>query len=265
MVRRKAKATTGLTNPKSKVNLTLSPEARDAMDNISKKMGLTRSALIEKLLEGSLSLSSHSLEENISPNAQEDKSTVLTQEIEEYQQKISLLEKELEQQKNLLQKQQEINSSLQQELDKKIGQIKTLESQVQDSHNTPTQDDSTVKIAQLQQLIQEKGSAIASLEQKISHLEQELNTRDKSETKAQEEHHLIQQLKNQLEEKNQLIKTLENRINQTVSKQYISPQLTAINEQQKQTIIHLEKRISELETVASIGQQTLNKWRSRVF
>lgn len=269
MVRRKAKVTKGLTNPKSKVYLTLSPEAQEVMNNISKEMGLTNSALIERLLEGSLSLSNH----NISASSQEAKSTTETeenltnnaQELDEYKHKISLLEKELEHQKNLLAKQEEINTSIQAELNSKLSAIKTLEAQVQNSQGSSPQDNSEAQIAQLQQIIQEKEEAIASLQTKINHLEKELSNREQLGAKPQENHNLIQQLKTQLEEKNRIIKTLENKVNQTTSSNYISHQLTALNEQQKQTIISLEKRISELETVASIGQQTLNKWRSKIF
>lgn len=276
MVRKKAKTTTGLINPKSKVNLTLTPEAKDAMDAISKEMGLTRSALFEGLLNGSISLSNHTSEPNStasfpddnSPSQPQENISDNTQELDDYKNKISVLEKELETHKNLLAKQQEINTSIQQELDSKLTTIKALETQLQNSQNAQnSQDDSQEKIAQLQQVITEKEGTIASLETKINHLENALNIAKDEALKSEEKenNNLIEQLKHQLAEKTYQIYDLEKRVIQTTSNQNIAHQLTMINEQQKQTIIRLEKRISELETVASIGQQTLNKWRSKMF
>jgi len=276
MVRRKAKTTTGLTNPKSTVNLAITPEAKDAMDTITKQMGLTRSALFEGLLNGSISLSSHTSEpnstasfnENNSPSQPQENISDNTQELADYKNKISVLEKELETQKNLLAKQEEINTSIQQELESKLSTIQTLETQLQHSQNAQnSQDDSEAKIAQLQQIITEKEGAIASLETKINHLENALNIAKHEALKSEEkqDNNLIEQLKHQLEEKNYQVYDLEKQVIQATSNQNISRQLTMINEQQKQTIIYLEKRISELETVASIGQQTLNKWRSKMF
>ncbi len=282
MVRRKAKTTTGLSNPKSTVNLAITPEAKDAMDIITKQMGLTRSALFEGLLNGSISLSNHTSEPNSTASFNDDNSAHQpqenisdnTQELADYKNKISVLEKELETQKNLLAKQEEINTSIQKELDSTLSTIKALETQLQNAQNT--HNDSEQKIAQLQQVINEKEgaitkwcSSIASLEAKINPLENDLKIANESVLKSKEKEKddlmLIEQLKHQLEEKNYQVYDLEKRVNQTTYNQNLSHQLTMINEQQKQTIIYLEKRISELETVASIGQQTLNKWRSKMF
>lgn len=118
MARRKTKATTGLSNPKSKVNLTITPEAKSALDVITKEMGLTRSALFEGLLNGSISLSSQNSEKNIDISFNEDKSdgeTIsqinilegenvdnqeekmdsISEDLEDYKHKISVLEKEI--------------------------------------------------------------------------------------------------------------------------------------------------------------------------
>lgn len=272
MVRKKAKTTTGLTNPKSKVNLTITPEAKNAMDAITKEMGLTRSALFEGLLSGSISLSNHTSEPHSDASFNEDKSASLspekvtdnTEELDNYKNKITVLEKELENNKNLLAKQEDINASIQQELDSKLAIIKALETKVNNDNPPSNSDD---KVTELQQVISEKEGAIASLKNKIEELENALKTVNDSgiKSEAKEDNSLIEQLQHQLEEKNNQINELAKRTTQSNSSENISHKLTIINEQQKRTIIHLEKRISELETVASIGQQTLNKWRAKSF
>ncbi|WP_324281964.1 hypothetical protein VKI22_14470 [Cyanobacterium aponinum UTEX 3221] len=289
MARRKTKATTGLSNPKSKVNLTITPEAKSALDVITKEMGLTRSALFEGLLNGSISLSSQNSEKNIDISFNEDKSdgeTIsqinilegenvdnqeekmdsISEDLEDYKHKISVLEKEIK-------AQEEKNNSLEQELVKKSSEIQSLREQVKNLSTVEKAENNhnfEAKVTELKKIIDEKNSAIASLEEKISHLEQEVKKSKESDDLSVQQD-LVEQLKSQIESKNRQIHDLEQAKNNAISStrnsydRGIQNHLTLTNEKQKTIIEHLEKRIAELESFASIGEQFLNKWRSKAY
>ena len=299
MARRKTKTTTGLQNHKAKVNITITPESKSTLDKIASDIGLSRSAFFEGMLNGSISLSSQQaqqlvslksstgssetkiahapLEVNIINDLNEqdnDSSTEKKQEqIEVQQEKISALENEINKKENTLVETDKINKYLQEKFDSQISMIASLKAKLEEAKTVKK---STDKNKKLQDLLNSKDETIKQLNQDISRLKKEITNDKNQDTSLSNEsadlqeqvnlkNKLIEELKQQITSQQQQIQLLQTKANPVIVTNQTNPDLEHLNRQQKDTITRLEKRIAELQTVASIGTQTLNKWRSKMY
>ena len=358
MARRKTKTSAGLRSPKSKVNITITPESKATLETIAGEMGLSKSAFFEGILNGSISLSSQKSEQLVTLQAKEgenseaDKAllevsvgadtpgessseTTATakddETISKLEEKIAKLENDLKQssesqkdaesklkkEKSTIAKLEKENTKLKTELDKtsKVEQsnnsqaeeqasvianlkkengqlqnnlekshqqakefqskfeeqknqinhlIKELEDSKQAPESQPTNADTTPEVVNNKQ-----DDLIEKLNQEISQLEQMLATQQKAnddlttqsvslQTKVQKQNSLISSFQQQIQAQSQApASTSIANSNSGVTYAEVS--------ELNNTIDRLQKRISELETVASIGSQTLNKWRTKVY
>lgn len=245
MARRKTKTSTGLQNLKAKVNVTISPESKSTLEKITSEMGLSKSALFEGILDGSICLSSQNaqqvihlssssekqaLDVSISDEVKSETSVATdTGELQAQTEKISALEKQLQEQESEISQTNNLNKSLQEQLDAQLAIVSNLKSKLEGTS-------SAEHSAEHQELI----DLINHKEEKIKQLNQEINR-------------------------------LKAEVEQSKSKEVVSASkanesdLKYLSQRQQDTIARLEARIAELQTVASIGNQTLNKWRSKVY
>lgn len=166
-------------------------------------------------------------------------------------------------------------------------------------------DDEIRQLSEVKSLLADKVKIIEELTQKNDHLEQQLkqinedqakliNTDKQAEevkfksdnlqrelTKKNddfnilnqqlfERENLIRELNKQIQSQKEAIEKLEMERNNVryhyeQHQQSMESKLNSINEQQKLAIHHLESRIAQLETTATIGEQMLNKWRSKSY
>lgn len=145
----------------------------------------------------------------------------------------------------------------------------------------------TQKIAHLEQQITEVNND-QSLQAKLTYMEQraqevklqydnlqtELTNKNNSlnelNQQLSQQENIINQLRQQIQTQKDTIQQLEIDGNNVKSyyqqhQRSIETKLNGINEQQKLTIHHLQSRVSELESTATIGEQMLNKWRSKLY
>ena len=288
MARRKTKTSTGLQNHKAKVNITISPESKSTLDKIASEIGLSRSAFFEGILNGSISLSSQHAHQLVNLKSSTDSSETNTanahlevniindlngQENAPATEKISALENELNKKENTLTETDKINKYLQEKFDNQLSIIASLKAKLEEAK---TLKETTDKNKKLQDLLNSKDETIKQLNKDISRFKKEL-TKNKNQDKSlrnksadlQEQVNLktklIEELKQQITSQQQQIQVLQTKANPVIVTNQTNLDLEHLNRQQKDTIIRLEKRIAELQTVASIGTQTLNKWRSKMY
>lgn len=288
MARRKTKTSTGLQNHKAKVNITISPESKSTLDKIASEIGLSRSAFFEGILNGSISLSSQHAHQLVNLKSSTDSSETNTanahlevniindlngQENAPATEKISALENELNKKENTLTETDKINKSLQEKFDNQLSIIASLKAKLEEAKTVKKSTDKNKKI---QELLNSKDETIKQLNKDISRFKKEL-TKNKNQDKSlsnksadlQEQvnlkNKLIEELKQQITSQQQQIQVLQTKANPVIVTNQTNLDLEHLNRQQKDTIIRLEKRIAELQTVASIGTQTLNKWRSKMY
>ncbi|BAQ61479.1 exonuclease sbcC [Geminocystis sp. NIES-3708] len=315
MARRKTGTTTGLMTVKSKVNLSLTSKATETLEIISKQTGLSKSALFENILSGTISISSHTANQVVKITGDADSLTseltdnntendilsqdndiknksaneAISKELEQQKQHIENLEKQVITQEKLVVEKNQANESLARELETQLVKIKALESEaklLQKNHKNNSElislkqnlekkdqelNNLKAELASLnshgkkteeefKKLIDDQKKTIEKLNQQIANLEKQISELNNSNQQAQETIIKYKNLQTELEiEKNRILS--HNKQN----KDSINSKLASINEQQKNTIYQLESRIAELETVAAIGEQTLNKWRSKIY
>lgn len=247
MTRRKTKTSTGLQTTQTKINVTISPESKSTLDKIIDEIGLSRSAFVEGILNGSISLSSQTatqivnlssasedkgLEVHVSDEVEEVKPTVSAsadnEELKVQKERILALEKQIKEQEKEISKSNDLNKSLQQKLDDQQASVANLKNELDLAKTTSKTSDNH---KELTNLINQKEETIKQLNQEINRLKDDIyQTKQKDVVITQSSH-----------------------------------DLEHLNKRQKETIAYLEARIAELQTVASIGSHALNKWRSKAY
>ncbi len=125
-------------------------------------------------------------------------------------------------------------------------------------------------MAQKEQTISKLNQEINQFQQEISKLKKEIS-KGKNQKKSVDvgaekvKNDLIEKLKQQVTAQQQQIQSLQGQYNQIVMNQHKNSDLQNLNQQQKVTISGLENKIAQLQSLASIGSHTLNKWRSKMY
>lgn len=281
MTRKKSSTGIGLSSPKSKVNLSLSLEAKNKLDSLVKETGLTRTALFEKMLSDALPLSSQGERENIEQLTPENTSQ---EEVNKYRD--SLAEKLQE------------NSLLSQDLEAKKAEIEQLKTQIlhleehrvsweekeQELQNlyqqlketkanlTDREEQMTIELNKLKEANTNQNQKLDELNQKLVELQKTVSEYDelgKSEG-LKEKDSLIKALQAKINSQTEIISQLkaENHqahLNYESNQRSLQTQLNSVNHHQQRIINDLQSRINLLESVASIGEKTLNKWRGKIY
>lgn len=281
MTRKKSGTGIGLSSPKSKINLSLSLEAKNKLDSLVKETGLTRTALFEKMLNDALPLSSKGERENIEQLTPENTSQ---EEVNKYRD--SLAEKLQE------------NSLLSQDLEAKKAEIEQLKTQIlhleehrisweekeQELQNlyqqlketkanlTDREEQMTIELNKLKEANTNQNQKLDELNQKLVELQKTVSEYDelgKSEG-LKEKDSLIKALQAKINSQTEIISQLkaENHqahLNYESNQRSLQTHLNSINHHQQTIINDLQSRINLLESVASIGEKTLNKWRGKIY
>lgn len=218
--------------------------------NINKQQDLVVKITKEnKLLEEELEKKNQQIEgkakqeeDNNSNQTKEIESKLLTQE-----KTIKSLEDQLQQKQQLLEDTNEKLTKLKQDL---LKQSNSDEDKIKDFNG---------KFEQKEQQIQELNHQLETLKTQINQYQNsEKSTQIKIDELGQKIEQLQEQLANQQQQKMQLQQ------NQTQIRQN-QDNLFNENHQQRQLIHHLRQQITQLETLAVIGEQKLNKWRHKNY
>ncbi|MBE9223441.1 hypothetical protein IQ215_12110 [Cyanobacterium stanieri LEGE 03274] len=216
---------------------------------------------------------------------------------QQYLDKIAKLEKQLDEQKSLVADKSKDNQdlvskvkaqedeikSIEKKLDDKNNQVKGLEDKLNSVTQTLEKSDQSSRVEKLNQELDSSHNTINSLKEKVSSLESLIEEKDRHIKSLKEELSGLEskvkdnedneKLKSVIEEKQQEIDRCRREIatkeqekialsqNYATQQNTISRSLTQENAQQKALIASLNKRLADLETVASIGERMLNKWR----
>lgn len=198
--------------------------------------------------------------ENKSSSVNERELTDLTKEIGALKEIVKEKEEEIKKLlgiQNLLDEKMKIIEELN-------GKISNLEEQLAHSGDSESLQAKLVEIenqaqkAQLQ--LDNLQSELTSKNNQIVTLNQQLSNQENTIEQLHKQIHCQQEMINQLQNERYQLKS-----NYEREKGSLERELKAINEQQKITINHLQKRVAELETVANVGEQTLNKWRFKIY
>ncbi|AUC61930.1 Exonuclease sbcC [Cyanobacterium sp. HL-69] len=215
MTRKKTRTGTGLGSSKSKVNITLSPEANETLVALAKETGLTKSKLFDQILVGGFVINSHSADTKVVLHDEGEQKFLVTEvddndkdsesdsgslnnnaieeEIKNHQAKIAELEQEINKQKDLvadksktnqdletkLQAQQDKVGSIQKELEDKNNQIKNLEDNFKKVTQDSEKSDNSDQLKNLNQELNSAYNSIKNLENKQSELSSLVEEKEK--------------------------------------------------------------------------------------
>lgn len=273
MTRKKTKAGTGLGSSKSKVNITLTPEANDTLVALAKETGLTKSKFFEEILVGGIVINSQNAETKVVLNKQDgdqkfsiakledsDEDSVnksdsgsisapnnaIEQEIKNQQKKIAELEEQINKQKNLVADKSRANEDLESKLQHQQDKIKVIESELEQKNSQIKTLEKDLKDAlasnnndDLKDLNKARES-ISKLEQKIATLESLVAEREAE----------IQALKNDIAQGS------KKNSNSEELKSLIKAQQEEINNY-RQKIAHQEQEKIALSQSHAVKQSTL--------
>lgn len=297
MARRKTRTGTGLSNPKSKVNISLTPEANDTLIALAKETGLTKSKVFENILVGTIAINSQTAEKQVTlgqdsiylddiddeeKQDQADKSNssskdeaneAIQKELENQQQKIVELEEQINKQRNLVADKLKINQALEEELEVKNTQLKSIQLELKENNK---KDDNKKDYQDSQKQLTELKNKLKTIEKDLQNKETEINTLNKQIVTLNSHIDSQKDLRKQIEtqkielEKYQHQVSVKEQENIALSQHYtqqrnlVTNNLIKENEQHKSTIATLNRRIADLESVANIGERMLNKWRDKI-
>lgn len=269
MTRKKTKAGTGLGSSKSKVNITLTPEANETLVALVKETGLTKSKFFEEVLVGGIVINSKNAETKVVLNGEDEEqkfsiakledsdrvdesdsesisleSNAIEQEIKNQQRVIAELEEQINKQKNLVADKSKVNEDLkdklqeqqnkvqivQSELEEKNHQIKTLESDLKNALAGQNNDEVNDHLKDLQKELKNAQNSLTQANNNIKSLNEKIIS---LESLITEKDAHIQGLKNELKNNN-------NQINK-------NDELNAVIETQKQEINNYRQQIAHKE------------------
>ncbi len=262
MTRRKTKRATGLSTPKSKVNISLTTEANEKLIALAKEMGISKSGLFEQILVGEIAINSENAEKQITLNGDSEeiaisdnetttkkpqksdsepitiKNDAIEKEIENQQKHIAELEEQINKQRYLVADKLKINQNLEEELESKNTYIKTIDKE-----------------------LKEKNTQIDTLEKELKtkkSLEEKTNTTDQS-TKNDNK---IQEYKNQISELNKIIDQIKEELSQTKSSLEITKQSN--NNNLKEELATLQQLIKEKDQQVENLKETYNSFAQEI-
>ena len=265
-------------NPESKVKvgLSLTPSSADRLNSIARKLGISRSELLERLAQGALNVSTDKAEVSVTWKKGEETAidiadlqgeTVAESDINEAVTAETPSEK-VSAQPNPLQAGYE---SLQQQLTERESSIAQLQQELATAkQNLASQLAETVSKSSyesLQQQLSERESSIAQLQQQLAtakqNLENQLAETVSKSSYASLQHQLVEKSSAIASLQNQLTKLpyLENQLSQSVAKQRNYDALQQQSQEQLRTIKALREQLGQMQAVAGIGEAYLNKWR----
>ena len=262
MVKKSRNVVSSNSETKVKVGLSLTPSSADRLNLIARKLGISRSELLERLAQGALDISSD-----------KSKVSVTWEKGEETEVEPAQLEGETVEEI-------EINDAVTAEIpsSKVSVQPNPLQASYESLQNQLTERESS--IAQLQQQLATEQQNLASqlaetvtkssyesLQQQFASEQQNLASQ-LAETVSKSSY---QKLQHQLAEKESAIgdlqvqltklQYLENQLSQSVAKQRNYDALQQQSQEQLRTIKALREQLGQMQAVAGIGEAYLNKWR----
>ena len=262
MVKKSRNPVSSNSESKVKVGLSLTPSSADRLNSIARKLGISRSELLERLAQGALNISSDKSqvtvtwkkgEETEVEPAQLPGETASESEIndavtaETPSSKLSL-------QPNPLQASYE---ALQQQLAEKESSIAQLQQQLAtEKQNLASQLPETVSKSSYESLQQQFATEKQNLESQLQ------QTVPKSSYESLQ-HQLASKSSAISDFQVQLTKLqyLENQLSQSVAKQRNYDALQEQSQEQLRTIKALREQLGQMQAVAGIGEAYLNKWR----
>ncbi|MEG4195262.1 ribbon-helix-helix protein, CopG family, partial [Microcoleus sp. S36a_D3] len=226
MVKKNRNVVSSNSESKVKVGLSLTPSSADRLNTIARKLGISRSELLERLAKGALDISKDKSEVSITWKKDEEgaiDTADLAEETAEGSQineavTAETLSPKVSIQPNPL---QESYDALQQQLSEKESALASLQQQLAEKQNLEQQLPETVAKSSydaLQQQLSEKENALASLQQELAASKQNVESQ-LPETVAKSSYETLQQ---QLSEKENALASLQQEL---ASKQNVESQL----------------------------------------
>ena len=262
MVKKSRNPVSSSLESKVKVGLSLTPSSADRLNSIARKLGISRSELLERLAQGALELSTDKAEVSITWKKGEETAidpadvqgeTAAESDITESVTTETPSEN-LSAQPNPLQAGYE---SLQQQLTERESSIAQLHQQLAtEKQNLENQLAETVSKSSYESLQQQLTAEKQNLENQLQ------QTVSKSSYEALQ-HQFADKLSAMGDLQNQLTKLqyLENQLSQSVAKQRNYDALQQQSQEQLRTIKALREQLGQMQAVAGIGEAYLNKWR----
>ena len=235
MVKKSRNPVSSNSESKVKVGLSLTPSSADRLNSIARKLGISRSELLERLAQGALDISKDKSEVSVTWKKGEegaiDTADLAEETAEESQTNEAVTAETLS------------------------PKVSILPNPLQESYQT------------LQQQLSEKESALASLQQELAaskqNLEQQLQETVAKSSYETLQHKLAEMSSAIASLQNQLTKLqyLENQLSQSAAKQRNYDALQQQSQEQLRTIKALREQLGQMQAVATIGEAYLNKWR----
>lgn len=265
MTRRKTKTSAGLSNPKSKVNITLTAEANNTLNAIAKELGVTKSGLLEQILVGDIAMVGKSAEKQVSLiddiNEQGSffdgveifsrdnlTSSVSSNDNQEYLGKIQNLEETINSQRDTVAEKLKINHALQEELETKNILIKSLQDdllKIQKAQKSTVNDE---EVNNLRQQLSSLKNELTAEKNQLSSLNKELaNNQQKLSSLQDNISSLNQQLTEKEKQVNDLQKDLANQQNLVVQKENALKELHSKSALHREESSNLQQQLMEKE------------------
>ena len=234
MVKKNRNVVSSNSESKVKVGLSLTSSSAARLNTIARKLGISRSELLERLAKGNLDISSDKTEVTVTWKKGEETEveaadlqgeTAEEGEINDARTAETLLDS-VKVKPNPL---QESYEALQQQLAERESSIESLQQQLAEKQNLESQLQEAVaksSYESLQHELAEKSSAIGDLQVQLSKLQY-----------------------------------LENQLNQSAAIQQNYDALQQQYQEQLRTIKALREQLAQMQAVAGIGEAYLNKWR----
>ena len=261
MVKKSRNPVSSNSESKVKVGLSLTPSSADRLNSIARKLGISRSELLERLAQGALDISIDKSKVSVTwekgqatevapadlePETAEESEINDAVTAETSSEKVSV-------QPNSLQASYE---SLQHQLTERESSIAQLQQQLAEKQNLASQLAETVSKSSYESLQQQFASEKQNLESQLA------ETVSKSSYES---------LQHQLANKSSAIgdlqiqltklQYLENQLSQSTAKQRNYDALQQQSQEQLRTIKALREQLGQMQAVAGIGEAYLNKWR----
>ena len=299
MVKKNRNVVSSNSESKVKVGLSLTSSSADRLNVIARKLGISRSELLERLAQGALDISKDKTEVTVTWKKSQGSAVEVAKVPEETASESAVngaetAETQLEQPNPL----QASYESLQQLLTERESAIAQLHSQLADKQTLESQLHESVSKSSyetLQQQLSERESAIDQLHSQLAEkqnleqqLHQQLSERESAIAQlhsqlAQEKQNLEHQLhesvskssyetlQQQLTERESAIdhfqvqltklQDIEHQLSQSAAKQRNYDALQQQSQEQLRTIKALREQLGQMQAVAGIGEAYLNKWR----
>ncbi|MBF2056486.1 MAG: hypothetical protein IGQ45_04490 [Cyanobacterium sp. T60_A2020_053] len=289
MARKKTKTSTGLSNPKSKVNVTLTEEANNTLNAIAKGLGMSKSGLFEQILVGDIAIFGKNAEKQVSlidnPNEEGSffdgvqdfngdnlVSSSPTNDNQEYLTKIQNLEEIINSQRDTVAEKLKINHNLQEELETKNILIKSLQDDLLKIDN---EQKSVVDVKEFNDLHNELLSLkneLTAKENQLSSLHNDLENNNQKLSSLQdnfsslniqltEKGNQINVLQKELETQQNLVTQQENKIKELSDNSALH--LNKVNKLQQQ-LIEKEEQINVLEKEVENQQQLIIQRENKI-